>query len=60
MNKTKKLIEQAILFSISEISNRICERVQDEDDLAKNANSIKTLAEAYNIVHRGKVVGDGC
>ena len=54
MNKTKKLMEEAILFSIEAISNDIQEKYMDDDDLVKKANSIKTLAEAYDIVHRGK------
>lgn len=54
MNKTKKLMEESILFSISAVSNDIQQKYMDDDDLLKKANAIKTLAEAYDIVHRGR------
>lgn len=53
MNKTKKMIEQAILFAITSIEEDIT-TTADEHENATNALSIKTLAEAYDIVHRGK------
>lgn len=53
MNKTKKMIEQAILFAITSIEEDIT-TTADENENAINAQSIKTLAEAYDIVHRGK------
>lgn len=54
MNKTKKLMEESILFSISAISSDIQQKYMDDDDLVKKATAIKTLAEAYDIIHRGK------
>lgn len=53
MNKTKKLIEEAILFSIDSIRADIATSV-DADENKTNAESIKLLAEAYDLVHRGK------
>ena len=55
MNKTKKLIEEAIMLAIDSLSNNIQKSVI-EDDNAKDALSIKLLTEAYDIVHRGKKV----
>lgn len=55
MNKTKKLIEEAIMLAIDSLSNNIQKSII-EDDNAKDALSIKVLAEAYDIVHRGKKV----
>lgn len=53
MNKTQKLMEQAILFAIESIKQDIT-NTADENENAINTQSIKTLAEAYDIVHRGK------
>lgn len=53
MNKTKKQIEASIERAIASISEDI---TLDNDD-PKNkirAEAIKMLAEAYDIVHRGK------
>lgn len=50
---TKRLIEESIMFAIDELQHDL-KRTADEDDNAKTANSIKVLAEAYDIVHRGK------
>lgn len=55
MNKTKKLIEQAILFAISSIKEDIT-NTSDVEENKPRAEAIKTLAEAYDIVHRGKKV----
>lgn len=53
MNKTKKMIEEAILFSIASIREDIT-NTTDIDENKPRAEAIKTLAEAYDIVHRGK------
>lgn len=55
MNKTKKLIEESIMLAIDSLSNDI-QKSSCEEDNAKDALSIKLLAEAYDIVHRGKKV----
>lgn len=55
MKKTKKLIEASILLAIDALSERIA-RCPLEDENRMNASSIKQLAEAYDIVHRGKKV----
>ena len=57
MNKTKKLIEQAILFAIASIKEDITNSA-DADENKTSAEAIKLLAEAYDIVHRGKVVAE--
>lgn len=51
--RTRKLIEKCILFAIASISKDI-EDTMDEEENARCAETIKTLAEAYDIVHRGK------
>ena len=53
MNKTKQLMEEAILFAIASIKEDIATSIHTEEN-ALRAQAIKTLAEAYNIVHRGK------
>lgn len=53
MNKIKKMIEESILFAIDSLKDDII-RTADADDNKKNADSIKVLSEAYDIVHRGK------
>ena len=53
MNKTKKLIETAIMAAIDSITEDITETVDDEKN-KRRAEAIKMLAEAYDIVHRGK------
>lgn len=58
MNKTKKLIEESILLAIDSLKDDII-RNADADENKTSAEAIKLLAEAYDIVHRGKVVGDG-
>lgn len=53
MSKTKRLIEQAVLLAINSISEDI--RTNDNEELNNiSASSILKLAEAYDIVHRGK------
>lgn len=49
----KKLIEESILLAIDSISEDI-QRTADEEEIKVYAESIKMLAEAYDIVHRGK------
>ena len=51
--KTKKDIEDAINLAIFSISEDI-QRSSLEDENKIRAEAIKTLAEAYDIVHRGK------
>lgn len=53
MNKTKKLIEQSILLAIDSIKEDI-EVTADDVENKNRAEAIKMLAEAYDIVHRGK------
>ena len=55
MNKTKKLIEKSILFAIDSIKNDIIITADDVEN-KNRAEAIKLLAEAYDIVHRGKKV----
>lgn len=51
--KTKKDIEDAINLAIFSISEDI-QKTTDQDKNKIRAEAIKTLAEAYDIVHRGK------
>ena len=53
MNKTKKLIEKSILRAIDSIREDITESFRIEENKPR-AEAIKALAEAYDIVHRGK------
>lgn len=53
MNKTKKLIEESILFAIASIKEDIT-NTSDIDENKPGSEAIKMLAEAYDIVHRGK------
>lgn len=53
MNKTKKLIEESIMLAIADLSNQIRSST-NEIKTGQDAMSIKMLAEAYDIVHRGK------
>lgn len=53
MKKTKKLIEEAILFAIASIKEDITESSYSDENKTR-AEAIKTLAEAYDIIHRGK------
>lgn len=53
MNKTKKLIEKSIWDAIESIKNDI-EFTSDTEEHKHRAEAIKALAEAYDIVHRGK------
>ena len=60
MNKTKKLMEETIMFSVAAISSEIQQKIMNDDALMKKANAIKTLAEAYDLVHRGKKGDSRC
>lgn len=51
--QTKHSIEDAINLAIFSISEDI-QRTSEEDENKIRAESIKLLAEAYDIVHRGK------
>ena len=51
MNKTKKLICEAVLLAIEELKANL-EATALKEDVKANANAIKTLAEAYEIVKR--------
>ena len=53
MNKTKKLIEQSILFAIESIKQDIIS-TPDIESNKHRAVTIKELAEDYDIGHRGK------
>lgn len=50
---TKRSIEDSINLAIFSISEDI-QRTTDEAENKIRAEAIKTLAEAYDIVHRGK------
>lgn len=52
-HKTKKLIEESIMLAIDSLSEDIQQSGLVEDNKIR-AESIKMLAEAYDIVHRGK------
>lgn len=49
----KNLIEESIMLAIDSISEDI-QKTTNEDQNKIRAESIKILAEAYDIVHRGK------
>lgn len=53
MNKTKNLIEESIMLAIDDLSRQIRSST-NEIKTSQDALSIKMLAEAYDIVHRGK------
>lgn len=53
MHKTKKLIEQSILLMIDSIKEDM-EYTADSEENERRAAAVKMLAEAYDIVHRGK------
>ena len=50
---TKRSIEDSINLAIFSISEDI-QRTANEDESKIRAEAIKALAEAYDIVHRGK------
>lgn len=50
---TKNLIEGSIMLAVDSISESI-QRTADAEEIKVYAESIKMLAEAYDIVHRGK------
>lgn len=54
---TKRSIEDSINLAIFSISEDI-QRTSNEDENKIRAEAIKTLAEAYDIVHRGKKAHD--
>lgn len=49
----KRMIEESIVFAVDSLSERI-QRSGNEEKNKIDAESIKILAEAYDIVHRGK------
>ena len=51
--RTKRLIEESILLAMDSISEDVQENYCIEDNKVR-AEAIKMLAEAYDIVHRGK------
>ena len=51
--KTKHMIEESIMFAIDSISEDIQKNYHKEENKVR-AEAIKMLAEAYDIVHRGK------
>lgn len=51
--KTKALIEKSIMLAIDSISEDIQKNFNADDNKIR-AENIKTLAEAYDHVHRGK------
>ena len=53
MNKTKKLIKETIMLAIDSIKEDITNTADDVEN-KNRAEAIKLLAEAYDIVHRGK------
>ena len=56
--KTRKLIEQSILFAIDDLTQTII--TSPDCNLENCTNAIKILAEAYDIVHRGKKGNKKC
>ncbi len=52
-NQTRKQIEEAINLAINSLYEDI-DIAFDAEDNKIRAEAIKTLAEAYDIVHRGK------
>ena len=55
MKRTKKMIEASIMLAIDALSERI-QKGFLEDENRMDAQTLKMLAEAYDIVHRGKKV----
>ena len=53
----KHMIEESIMLAIDSVSEDIQETMNTEDNKIR-AEAIKTLAEAYDIVHRGKKAHD--
>lgn len=53
MSKTKKLIEESIMFAIDSLSKDIMLNANTHENMI-NALSIRALAEAYDAVHRRK------
>lgn len=53
----KRLIEESIMLAIDAISEDI-QRTADDAENKNRAEAIKALAEAYDIVHRGKNAHD--
>lgn len=51
--RTKRLIEESILLAMDSISEDIQKHFFKEENECR-AEAIKKLAEAYDIVHRGK------
>lgn len=51
--KTKQMIEESIMLAIDSVSEDIQKNYDDSENKIR-AEAIKTLAEAYDIVHRGK------
>lgn len=49
--KIRRLIEAAIMFAIDALAKDIKDGLASDD--AATAQTIKTLAEAYDLVHRG-------
>ena len=55
MKSTRKMIEQSILFAIAKLSNDIQTTEHDAETRFVDAQTIKELAEAYDLVHYGKI-----
>lgn len=53
MKTTRKMIEQSILFAIDKLSTRI-QNTENAELSFIDAQTIKELAEAYDLVHYGK------
>ena len=54
MKTTRKMIEESILFAIETLSTRI-QNTADAETRFVDAQTIKELAEAYDLVHYGKI-----
>lgn len=54
MKTTRKMIEQSILFAIDKLSTRI-QTTENAELSFVDAQTIKELAEAYDLVHYGKI-----
>lgn len=54
MKTTRKMIEESILFAIDKLSTKI-QNTEDAEIRFIDAQTIKQLAEAYELVHYGKI-----
>lgn len=53
----KKLMEESILLALDETSKDMRQTAEENENKVR-AETIKLLAEAYNLVHRGRADND--